>query len=234
MKACVYDFLLPLRREGRGGTTERVQAALREAIIGSDIPPGADIDKQEVCERLGVSRFPVSEALARLAAEGLVEILPQRATRATRIRIGEVHQNIFIRRALETAAVRALAPGVDAALIADIDRNLQLQAAAVAADDRRRFDMLDLSFHSLLLEPLRFPRVKATVDAARSSLERVRRLLGSPRRQAASLAQHRAIAVALSRRDPLEAATAMERHLDDVVIELVALAGEIPSIFEDA
>ena len=74
----------------------------------SNCAPGAPIDKNAICERLGVSRFPVSEALARLQAEGLVDILPQRGTSVSRIRMSEVAEFMFVRKALESEAVRAL------------------------------------------------------------------------------------------------------------------------------
>src|ERR1051325_1586369 len=79
-----YAFLPVLPREGRGGTVQRVQDVLRDAIVRLELPPGTAIDKVALCARLGVSRFPVSEALGRLAAEGLVEVLPQRGTRVAR------------------------------------------------------------------------------------------------------------------------------------------------------
>src|SRR5881392_2226217 len=80
-----YAFLPPLPRLGRGGTVQRVQDVVRDAIVRLELPPGIAIDKAALCARLGVSRFPVSEALGRLAAEGFVEVLPQRGTRVARI-----------------------------------------------------------------------------------------------------------------------------------------------------
>ena len=99
-----YAFLPTLPRQGRGGTVQRVQEVIRDAIVRLDLPPGTAIDKVALCARLGVSRFPVSEALGRLAAEGLVEILPQRGTRVARIDLADCRQAMFIRRALEIEA----------------------------------------------------------------------------------------------------------------------------------
>src|SRR6476660_5054865 len=39
---------------------------LRGAIVSLALKPGARIDKNEICERLGVSRQPLAEAIARL------------------------------------------------------------------------------------------------------------------------------------------------------------------------
>lgn len=229
-----YGFLPALGAMARGGMTERVQMVLREAIVSGDLPPGGDIDKQAICERLGVSRFPVSEALARLQAEGLVEIQPQRGTRVTRIRLGDVRESTFIRKALESHTVRALAGRADAALVEALERNLRYQSAAVAAGDRDGFHTLDLEFHQLLVDALGFARVRVAVEQARASLDRARRLLASPRRHAVTYAEHELIAAALKKGDPDGAARAMEAHLDAVVTELEAFARAEPAIFEDS
>jgi len=127
-----YAFLPPLARQGRGGTVQRVQDVIRDAIVRLELPPGTAIDKAALCARLGVSRFPVSEALGRLSAEGFVEVLPQRGTRVARIDMDDCHQAMFIRRALEIEAIRTIAPSADAALLAKLERNLREQEAVLA------------------------------------------------------------------------------------------------------
>ena len=67
---------------------------------------------------------------------------------------------------------------------------------------------------------------------ARRSLERARRMLSSPRRQANTLAEHKAILVAMMTRNAEEAATAMKNHLDEVLAEIVTFMEIEPSVFE--
>lgn len=227
-----YPFLPILPRLGRGGMVQRVQDAIREAIVHLELPPGAFLDKAALCARLDVSRFPVSEALGRLADEGLVEVLPQRGTRVARIRPDDVRQLMFIRRALESEVAAQLALRADADLMAILDRNLAEQQAAMAAGDARRFHTLDFGFHDLLLDALGYERVRAAVDVSRASLDRVRRMLGSPRRFADTFAEHRAIVAALRRRDPGAARAAMQVHLDVVMTELDEFAAANPDVFE--
>src|SRR3954467_9536828 len=129
-----YAFLPPLTRQGRGGTVQRVQEVIRDAIVRLEMPPGTAIDKTALCARLGVSRFPVSEALGRLAAEGFVEVLPQRGTRVACIDLADCRQAIFIRRPLQPEAVRAIAPRTDAALLGALHLNLREQKDALGTD----------------------------------------------------------------------------------------------------
>ena len=73
--AVTYEFLSQGRPVPKGGATARVYAALREAIVQLDLRPGEVLDKPAIALRMGVSRFPVGEAMTRLAAEGLVDMV---------------------------------------------------------------------------------------------------------------------------------------------------------------
>src|SRR6185295_2954280 len=212
-----YAFLRPLARAGRGGTVARVQDVIRDAIVRLDLPPGMFLDKAALCARLGVSRFPVSEALGRLAAEGFVEVLPQRGTRVARIELADCRQAMFIRRALETEAARAIAPRADATLLSALEKNLREQEGALGTDYSTRFHQLDLEMHELLLGFLGYDRVRHAVEAARGSLDRARLFMCTPQRQLSTFGEHKAIVGALRTRDPEAAFRAMEGHLDAVM-----------------
>lgn len=226
-----YEFLAPLERGPRGDTTERVECSLRSAIVALDFAPGEFIDKGAVCARLGVSRFPVSEALAKLAAEGLVEILPQRGTRAARIGLAEIKESMLIRRALESMVAETAAHRLPSPALAALRDNLQAQQHAVARGDRSRFHALDLTFHAILVESLELPRVAAAIEASRANIDRVRRLLSSPRRHEVTLAEHQTLLAALEARDPRAARGAMESHLEAVLEELERFSTEYPDAF---
>ena len=233
--ALPYPFLRALARESRGGTTQRVQDVIREAIVSLAFKPGDFIQKDAICRRLGVSRFPVSEALGRLADEGFVEVLPQRGTRVTLINLATCRQAIFLRRALEGEAMRLIAPDIDNLLIARLDDNLRAQDIAVQQGDGLRFFEHDLAFHQILLSRLGYDRVTGVVEAARGSLDRTRRfLLRMPQRQARSYLEHTAIVAALKARDPEAAQRAMWQHLDDSMGDIAQRAQANPEMFASA
>lgn len=57
---------------------------LRGLITDGELAPGAKIPERELCERFGVSRTPLREALKVLASEGTVALRPNRARWSTR------------------------------------------------------------------------------------------------------------------------------------------------------
>jgi GntR family transcriptional regulator, rspAB operon transcriptional repressor len=227
-----YPFLPVLNRDKRGGTVQHIHDAIRNAIVRLEMPPGAVIDKAALCERLGVSRFPVSEALGRLAEDGFVEILPQRGTRVTRINLADCQEAMFIRRALETDTVRTIATRADPVLLKAFANILAAQRTAMKNDDRIGFHEQDLALHDLLLDALGFERVKTAVYAARAKLDRMRLFLCTPQRQASTIAEHERIYEALRARDPAAAGLMMEQHLDMVMSELATFSAARPDVFE--
>lgn len=232
-EAASYQFLLRPEMAVRGNVTTHVTDALRQAIVMMELKPGDPIDKAAICDRLGVSRFPVSEALARLQAEGLVDILPQRGTTVSRVRIADVEEYMLIRQALESEAVRALVGNHGPDLIADLRNNLAYQRAAAELGDRRGFHARDLEFHDMLFSAMRFDKIRTIIESARANLDRARRLILSPRRLALTIAEHQAIVDAIANNDANAAADAMRAHLNGVMVELLAFARDNRSLFAD-
>lgn len=228
-----YPFLSVLPRGKRGGAVAQIQDVVRDAIVRLDLAPGEEIDKVALCERLNVSRFPVSEALGRLADEGLVEILPQRGTRVRRINLADCREAMFIRRALESEVIRKVAASSNEELIETLRDNVVQARRAMKNDDRATFHTLDLELHDVLIDAVGYERVRLAVHAARAKLDRLRLFLCTPARQVSTLTEHETIVAALSKHDARAAAEAMELHLDNVFAELSRFRPEHPEAFED-
>ena len=67
-------------RPVRGAGVQTVYEQLRLAIFSLDLPPGSPLDEVKLSTQFRLSRTPVREALVRLAADGLVTMLPNRST----------------------------------------------------------------------------------------------------------------------------------------------------------
>ena len=95
-----------LQRIDRSLLRDRAYRTLRDAIVTGELPPGAVIRDVELAERVGLSRTPVREALARLADDGLVETKPHSWTRVTPLVLREVRDALVVVRAMHELAVR--------------------------------------------------------------------------------------------------------------------------------
>jgi DNA-binding GntR family transcriptional regulator len=109
---------------------DRVYAALRFRIVSGELARGTKLRQEALAEELGVSRTPLREALRRLAAEGLVEFLPNRGARVTQLQLKQIRAAYEARLALEPGAARFAARRRPAGEIAAMH--------AAIADQRRR------------------------------------------------------------------------------------------------
>jgi DNA-binding GntR family transcriptional regulator len=197
--------------------TERVYAVLRRRIRELALKPGTPLRKEEIALELGVSRAPVSEAIARLAEEGLIDVFPQHGSFVAAIRAADVRESLFIRAALEVEAMRRLAPVADAATLQALDDNIAAQTRALKAGNLEEFYDLDEALHAALFGALEAPRAIRLLEAARAPLDRIRRLaLPEANRPEQTLSEHRALVEALKTRDGEFAAAAMRAHLAQV------------------
>lgn len=221
----------PSVRRGASKAT-LVHDDLHSAIVTLALKPGARINKDELCERLGVSRQPLAEALARLAEEGLVAVLPQKGTYVSRLHLSDVLEAAFVRRAIEVATVEAITPNVSQSVLEGFERNIAYQATALRAKDAEGFYALDLRFHAIIFEAIAMRKAMEVAERSRAQLERARRLfLPAPGRMQATLREHRAIFSALKARDAGAATAAMAAHLDFIPTEVTRLARERPDLF---
>ncbi|MHA6690629.1 GntR family transcriptional regulator [Devosia sp. A449] len=231
--ASPYSFLVRPTALTRGSVTADVTSAIRQAIVTLALPPGSPIDKSLICAELGVSRFPVSEALARLQIEGLVDIAPQRGSTVSLVRLSDVREYMLIRKGLESEALRVLIGSHDASLIEALHANMASQRAVAERDDAESFHQIDVEFHDIIYRSMRFTKIKTIIDSARANLDRARRLIVTPRRLALTIAEHQAIFDGILAQNETQATRAIRAHIDAVMVELFAFAREHPDLFAD-
>lgn len=194
--------------------------------------PGEILRKSEICETLGVSRSPVSEAVARLAAEGLVDVVPQAGTFVARFSMAEIREGAFLREALELAAVDLVATTVTDDQLVLLRRNLRVQQALLTDGDFAGFYQTDAQMHELILSFTGFRRLATLADTAWVHVNRARQLiLPAPGRVQATLAEHHAILSAIEARDPATARAATQHHLRQLMTFLEPLAQTHPELF---
>jgi DNA-binding GntR family transcriptional regulator len=223
--------LRPLQDFG-GSLGQRVYQTLRLAILSLDYRPGEILRKPDICEALGVSRSPVADAVARLQAEGLVDVIPQAGTFVARFSMQEIREGAFLREAIEVAAIERAAERITEDQLQLMRRNLKVQAALVADGDIPGFYAMDAAMHELLLSFTGFPKLAQVAETAWLHVNRARQLiLPVPGRVQATLAEHQAILAALQARDPAAARAAVQHHLRQLITYLEPLERDRPDLF---
>ena len=215
-----------------GSLAQKVYLSLKDAILSLAYRPGEILRKAEVCAALGVSRSPVAEAVARLAAEGLVDVVPQAGTFIARFSLADIREGVFLREALELAAVERVAETITNDQIVVLKRNLRMQEAHLADGDAAGFYHLDAQMHELILSFTGFRRLAALAETSWVHVNRARQLLlPAPGRMQATLIEHQAIIAALAAHDPGTARAATRAHLRQLVTYLEPLAQSRPDLF---
>ena len=218
-----------------GSLAHRVYLTLKDAILTLAYRPGEALRKPEICEMLGVSRSPVAEAVARLAADGLVQVVPQSGTFVARFSMDEIREGAFLREALELAAVERVAETITEDQLVLLRRNLRLQTVLVEDRDFPGFYQTDSQMHELILSFTGLRRLAGLSETAWVHVNRARQLiLPEPGRVQATLAEHQAIVSALEARDPGTARAATRHHLRQLIAFLEPLVAARPELFDPA
>jgi len=213
-----------------GSVSTQVLEALRATILFGELKPGRRISEQEIADLMQISRQPVREAFIRLAAEGLVEIRPQRGTFVSKISTSEVVDSRFVRESVEADLVRLAAHRMTPATAARLEEIVALQRAE-GPGDPLRFMALDEELHQVLAEAAGKPQIWDFLQKLKSQLDRVRFLVAVDFPIESLIAQHAAIVRAVAARDEAKAEGAMRHHLRQILQDLPRIAENYPDYF---
>lgn len=123
----------------RQTTGDLIYEKLRTGILYLRREPGAELNLTELCEEFDVSRSPVRDALVRLREDGLVDLRPQRGCRITKIDLGLVDEELFLRQSLEKGVLLRCRDSLKRSDVARMEYYIQLQREAAENEDREAF-----------------------------------------------------------------------------------------------
>ena len=135
--------------ESKSGQAYRL---LEEMIVTMEFEPGSVLSESRLVDRLGVGRTPVREALQRLAAEGLVEIMPRRGIRITHIDIRQQLRVLEVRRAVEELSIRLCARRAGHGVRDRFRRIADDAVGAAEREDYKAFLHLDRELNELIAD----------------------------------------------------------------------------------
>ena len=204
---------------------QEVATRLRQRIVEGLIEPGAKLNERELSESLKVSRTPLREAIKMLAAEGLVELLPNRGAVALQLSEQDVADTFEVIAGLEGQSGELAAQRITED---ELDELKALHYEMLAAHTRRdlsTYYRINAQIHTLINQAARnavLTQTWRTVNARLQSL-RFRSNLNADKWQRA-VKEHDRMLELLAARDSAGMRALMVQHLEhkrDAVLELM-------------
>lgn len=193
---------------------EEVVARVRMMLLEGEITPGARIPERELCEQLKISRTPLREALKVLAAEGLVQLLPNRGSRAARLTEKDVRDLFEVCQGLEALAGELACERIGDA---EVDEIATAHAAMVQhyhAGDLIQYYRCNRAIHEAIVAAAGNPALSGLYESVTARIRRARYFTPmTPPRWALAVQEHEAILNALRRRDGVGLSHILRTHM---------------------
>jgi DNA-binding GntR family transcriptional regulator len=147
----------------------RVASQLRTEILHGDLAPGSKLAQVGLAERFGVSRIPVRDALAVLAAEGLVQPLSNATAIVTRMSVEELQELYELRLSIEPRTTEIAVPNVGRADILYLRQQLAIMSEPI---DARTWLAANTEFHAAVYRKANRPRTIELIEQLRRLTDR--------------------------------------------------------------
>jgi DNA-binding GntR family transcriptional regulator len=195
---------------------DHVYGKLREAIAEVDIySADADLrlDERSLAEQLNVSRTPLRDAISRLEAESLVEVIPRKGVFLLRKSKDEILEMIVAWAALESMAARMATVHASDAEIASLRQMISAHNENEPSTGISEYSEENIQFHLRILEISHCLLLKSMAEALFLHMRAVRlQAMGEADRINRSVVDHAEIIEALESRDADDATVKVREH----------------------
>jgi DNA-binding GntR family transcriptional regulator len=187
---------------------------LRDLIILGDLAPGSRLNERVLASQLGISRTPLREAFKLLAANGLVELLPNRGAIVAPVDAARIGETMTVMGALEALIGELACVNASQAVIAEIQALHFEMRAAHARRDLGAYFRHNQAIHLKLAEAAGNRVLAQTYRQLNANVRRVRYMANlSLERWDAAVREHDAILAALTARDGARLKALLQDHL---------------------
>ncbi|MEH3078581.1 MAG: GntR family transcriptional regulator [Quadrisphaera sp.] len=210
---------------------DEIVAVLRARILDLEYPVGAPLREEALSRELGASRRTVREALISLSRSGLVDHVPNRGGRVRRFTAADIADLYQARRAWEAFGAAQAGGAEQGALAAVGEAFAALEQVVRTRADTAEHAERDMAFHRTVAALAGSPRLDRAFAVLTEEMLLAIRILQRAETESAldveeDLAQHRAIAEAVARRDAASAVAAVEEHIRTNRARLLAIADQ--------
>jgi DNA-binding GntR family transcriptional regulator len=167
-----------------------------------------------LCERLGISRTPLREAIKLLASEGLVELLPNRGAIVSRLDPAALAETLEVMGALESLAGELACRRASKPRIAEIRALHEKMLARHARGDLTGYFRYNQAIHMEIVEASGNAKLAVMYRQMNANVRRARYMANlSKERWDAAVREHEAIIAALEARDATQLRQLLQDHL---------------------
>lgn len=141
------------QKEDRSTLVVKVANQIREAIKSGKLKPGEHIIEGDLAMDMGISRFPIREAIRYLEKEGLVTTTPYKGAHVTELAEKDLEEIYSLRTVIEELAIRTLIKHLDSEKVKKLE-SVVTAMKQVAKNCRTIEEVIDvdLSFHRTICE----------------------------------------------------------------------------------
>lgn len=212
-----------LKIEGYELLSQKVYRILKTEIVKRYLKPGTKLLEVKIAKQMGVSRTPIREAIRELAAEGFVKIIPNQGVIVSIASIEGTQEVLQIRSVLEGLAARLATKVINGEEIKELEKYIEQMEYYANKDNALAFSKIDVEFHELILNICGNSRLIQIRKNLSDQAHRYRiRSLSIPGRLKHSLKEHQEIVKALKRKDSEQAGRLSQKHIENVLKNILA------------
>jgi len=204
---------------------EAIFQKLRSLLVEGAITPGSKLNERELAESLNVSRTPIREAIKRLAADGLVELIANRGAIAVQLSQEDVINTFDVIAQLEAYSGELAAKNISDAALSELEALQYEMMASYARRDLSSYYKLNLRIHHLINQAANNPVLGQLFSQVNARIEALRfRSNQNGVKWEKAVEEHQEMIDALKAHDSERMRKIMIQHVvnkRDVVIELL-------------
>ena len=193
---------------------KQIRDLLEEELVNGSHLPGTKLDEAKLCEKFGISRTPVREALRQLAETGLISLVPNRGAFVAELSVSNLIEMFEVMAELEAMCGRLAARRIS------VDQLERLKACheecRIAGEEGNadEYYYSNAKFHEVIYEACQNSFLIEQVEALHRRLQPYRRMqLKVPKRMLDSFNEHEEVVQAIVAGDGAAAEDSLRRHL---------------------
>ncbi|MCO6384862.1 GntR family transcriptional regulator [Oceanicola sp. 502str15] len=186
---------------------------LRDMIVSGELAPGERLRESHYCQLFGVSRTPFREAVKGLAAEGLIELSPNKSPVVAKLSAEDLEHIYVVVAALEATAGEIACTLMTQGEFAEVVDLHSKMLEAYEHGDRSEYLAINHLIHRRVVEFARNPVLLASWEVLVPRVERARAVANLDRKRwLAAVSEHSRMLAALGARDGAKLAQMTREH----------------------